>query len=154
MNILQAGKISCKVTSILDTVNSNFIEIEPQTVLSLLENVKQWFHLKILWLQTTPIYLAQNQYGCPFCSKLLKSSWLMKRHILTHTEERPYSCPYCNYSMKRKYNLKAHMAKCRNSWIEIDWNIIFESSTFKSTIFVCRLQFILDLVNLVALTVL
>ena len=63
-------------------------------------------------LDNEPIKLEPQKYGCPFCSKIMRSPSDMKRHILTHTGEKPFSCNKCEMSFNLKGNLKAHMMKC------------------------------------------
>ena len=68
------------------------------------------FHFWNLWFQNAPIYLGPQQFGCPFCQKIMKSSSDMKRHIMIHTGEKPFSCEYCEYSSCIKSHVKSHMA--------------------------------------------
>ena len=63
-------------------------------------------------LGNEPIKLGPQKYGCPFCSKIMRSPSDMKRHILTHTGEKPFSCNKCEMSFNLKGNLKTHMMKC------------------------------------------
>ena len=62
-----------------------------------------------LWFQTSPIKMGPYQYGCPLCQNIQKSSWLMKRHILRHTKEKPFGCQLCQYASSRKDQLGSHI---------------------------------------------
>jgi len=44
---------------------------------------------------------------CPYCPKVLASSYGLKRHALTHEKKR-YKCEYCEKLLSRKDNLIAH----------------------------------------------
>jgi DNA-directed RNA polymerase subunit RPC12/RpoP len=57
------------------------------------------------------------QLVCPHCSKEfngnsstsgVRSNY--RRHLLTHTGERPYPCPYCHSSFTTKPNLRRHIS--------------------------------------------
>ena len=66
--------------------------------------------------QNNPINFGPNQWGCPFCSKISKSSINAKQHIMTHTGEKPFSCSYCQYSANRKSSIQRHMKTHNNIW--------------------------------------
>ena len=38
-----------------------------------------------------------------------KRNYLLKRHMLTHTGDKPFQCPHCTHSSKRKDNLQMHI---------------------------------------------
>ncbi|XP_066948870.1 longitudinals lacking protein, isoforms H/M/V-like isoform X16 [Macrobrachium rosenbergii] len=46
---------------------------------------------------------------CHLCGQKCRSSSEMKRHVMTHTGERPYKCPHCFYSSTLKTNVRRHM---------------------------------------------
>ena len=79
-----------------------------------------------LWLQTLPIKMGPNLFGCPFCQSTHKRNWAMKRHILSHTGEKPFSCNYCPYSYSRKDKLKEHTVSKHSIPVKIEcwfhWN--------------------------------
>ncbi|GFW20575.1 b lymphocyte-induced maturation protein 1 homolog [Trichonephila clavipes] len=52
-----------------------------------------------------------KRHQCPFCdyASLLLAN--VKRHILTHTGERPFICSVCNKGFIEKKNLTTHMLK-------------------------------------------
>lgn len=43
------------------------------------------------------------------CSKKYTTLWYLKRHYITHSNERPFICPECNNGFKFNYHLKAHL---------------------------------------------
>ena len=65
--------------------------------------------LSFIILQTLPIKLGYQEYGCPCCPKITKRKDYMRKHILTHTGEKPYACPKCSYACAQKSNLHKHM---------------------------------------------
>ncbi|GFQ78644.1 hypothetical protein TNCT_613751 [Trichonephila clavata] len=50
-----------------------------------------------------------KRHQCPFCDYASLLSANVKRHILTHTGERPFICPVCNKGFIEKKNLTTHM---------------------------------------------
>lgn len=46
---------------------------------------------------------------CPKCGKGFKHAGDMKRHLLTHTGEKPYVCPHCLFRCSRSDSLLRHM---------------------------------------------
>ena len=61
-----------------------------------------------------PVYISAGQYGCPYCTKVMKQSSDMRRHILIHTGEKPFICRICDYRSAQCGNLKAHMRTMHN----------------------------------------
>ena len=49
----------------------------------------------------------QKSHSCPIptCGRLFKRLEHLKRHVRTHTQERPYACPLCNKAFSRSDNL-------------------------------------------------
>ncbi|KAL6228863.1 transcription factor steA [Aspergillus navahoensis] len=52
----------------------------------------------------------QKSHSCPIpsCGRLFKRLEHLKRHVRTHTQERPYPCPFCNKAFSRSDNLAQH----------------------------------------------
>lgn len=48
-----------------------------------------------------------KSHSCPIpsCGRLFKRLEHLKRHVRTHTQERPYACPYCDKAFSRSDNL-------------------------------------------------
>ncbi|KAJ6107784.1 hypothetical protein N7523_009107 [Penicillium sp. IBT 18751x] len=51
-----------------------------------------------------------KSHSCPIpsCGRLFKRLEHLKRHVRTHTQERPYPCPYCSKAFSRSDNLAQH----------------------------------------------
>ncbi|KAI9837486.1 MAG: hypothetical protein M1819_007134 [Sarea resinae] len=52
----------------------------------------------------------QKSHSCPIpsCGRVFKRLEHLKRHVRTHTQERPYICPHCNKAFSRSDNLAQH----------------------------------------------
>ncbi|KAI9844329.1 MAG: homeodomain transcription factor ste12 [Sclerophora amabilis] len=52
----------------------------------------------------------QKSHSCPIpsCGRLFKRLEHLKRHVRTHTQERPYICQHCNKAFSRSDNLAQH----------------------------------------------
>lgn len=46
---------------------------------------------------------------CHICLKTFRDSSTLKRHLLTHSEDRPFKCEECNKSFRRKDHLQEHV---------------------------------------------
>ncbi|XP_066964673.1 protein tramtrack, beta isoform-like isoform X17 [Macrobrachium rosenbergii] len=60
-----------------------------------------------------------KRHFCSLCGKGFQSPKDLRRHILTHTGEKPYVCPYCNHRANQKSNLKSHMMR----WVSVKWKV-------------------------------
>ncbi|KAJ8969924.1 hypothetical protein NQ317_016189 [Molorchus minor] len=52
---------------------------------------------------------GRGRYVCDQCGIRCKKPSMLKKHIRTHSNERPYTCSHCNFSFKTKGNLTKHM---------------------------------------------
>lgn len=53
----------------------------------------------------------QQSLDCPVCRKEFRSPSHCKRHLLTHTKQRPWKCHICGKSFTRDDNLRQHIRK-------------------------------------------
>ena len=54
---------------------------------------------------------APHKIDCPFCSRSFPWISSMKRHILTHTGQKPYKCPECPLWFTTKSNCDRHLVR-------------------------------------------
>lgn len=48
-------------------------------------------------------------HPCNICGKLFNRAYNLKKHLLTHTGERPFTCMFCPYRAALKGNVTKHM---------------------------------------------
>ena len=64
-----------------------------------------------------PIKIGIGKYSCPVCPKFFGQSYHARRHILTHTGEKPFSCSYCEFATNQNCVLKKHCERYHNVFI-------------------------------------
>lgn len=63
---------------------------------------------------------ALRKYECSFCSRNFGWSTDLKRHILTHTGERPFHCKLCDATFTRNFLLQKHVLKQHSNKVIYD----------------------------------
>lgn len=51
----------------------------------------------------------QHMYQCHLCEKQFRRKSWLKRHLLSHSNEKKFHCPWCSSTHKRKDNLLQHL---------------------------------------------
>lgn len=75
----------------------------------------------------TTVHKNYRTHQCPYCEYSNRRPAHLKRHILTHTGERPFPCLLCDYRCTQKYQLITHMARKHknNFWKYIKFLLLF-----------------------------
>ena len=56
------------------------------------------------------IELSSGGKGCHICGKVFGDSTRIKRHLLSHSKEKPYKCHICGWGFHQKCNMERHLA--------------------------------------------
>ncbi|XP_075216574.1 uncharacterized protein LOC142321924 isoform X2 [Lycorma delicatula] len=77
-----------------------------------LENKKDFEnHIESHFIDGDSKVCDKNALECNDCGKLFPSKRLLKRHLVTHSNDRPYTCDICHKSYKRLNDVAVHKKK-------------------------------------------
>lgn len=68
---------------------------------------------------TMEVKNQKKKYPCTFCAKVFGWSTDLKRHILTHTGQRPFKCKLCDATFTRNFLLQKHENKAHQTEIKL-----------------------------------
>uniref|UniRef100_A0A8C6TQ66 Zinc finger and BTB domain containing 8B n=1 Tax=Neogobius melanostomus TaxID=47308 RepID=A0A8C6TQ66_9GOBI len=67
------------------------------------------------WLGEDTVQVKLHK--CPFCPYTSKQKGILKRHIRSHTGERPFPCPLCGKRFTRQEHLRSHAYSVRTYYV-------------------------------------
>lgn len=59
--------------------------------------------------------IGSGDYACGYCGKNFVAPAFLRRHIRSHTGEKPFKCPHCDFRATQKGNLNSHIINRHNS---------------------------------------
>ena len=54
------------------------------------------------------IQIGPGKFKCSYCEKVLRNRAKVRRHEISHTDERPFTCEICDKKFKHPLDLKRH----------------------------------------------
>ncbi|NXT88551.1 ZBT46 protein, partial [Anhinga rufa] len=60
----------------------------------------------------------RKKFKCPYCSFSAMHQCILKRHMRSHTGERPYPCEICGKKFTRREHMKRHTLVRGRLWVE------------------------------------
>lgn len=59
-------------------------------------------------LSVNEFTVIRKKFKCPYCSFSAMHQCILKRHMRSHTGERPYPCEICGKKFTRREHMKRH----------------------------------------------
>lgn len=72
----------------------------------------------------------KTRIECNICFRTLANKRVLKRHMSTHTNDKPFSCKICNQSFRDKYYLRNHINSVHVTYTEDPLKCLYCSKTF------------------------
>ncbi|XP_014227195.1 ras-responsive element-binding protein 1 [Trichogramma pretiosum] len=64
--------------------------------------------------------LAPNRVLCPYCQRAFPWTSSLRRHILTHTGQKPFQCTYCSLLFTTKSNCDRHLLRKHKNCLNLN----------------------------------
>jgi len=98
--------------SIISTRNNSMGDATEKTLYSCNECDKR-FHSKWSLKRHMMSHSGEKPHTCDICAKSFASKWQLDLHYRTHTGEKPYSCDICS----KRFTTKSHMSRHRRTHV-------------------------------------
>ena len=71
-----------------------------------------------------------KELSCEFCDNVFAQETLKKRHLKTHTNERPFQCQTCGYWLNQRLDMTKHRSK-HSEFRDVQWCWVYQTVSVK-----------------------
>lgn len=72
-------------------------------------------------------HTGEKPYFCPLCPHRCNQNASLQRHILTHTKEKPFQCTMCDYRANQKITVEQHTKRHHGAFSTLpNWFFFFK----------------------------